>query len=844
MKQGYFILCASIATALAGATSLVQPAAAASVGATASNGEAPRITQTINNNVVATVQKTHLKFVEKKAPVAQLPDSFQMNHLQLILKSSDARRAALASLIAEQHDPKSPRFHQWLTPEVFGQRYGASDADIATLTAWLKSQGFTVNFVYPNKTQIDFSGTAGQIKAAFHAQEAVYSVGTNKENHIANTGDIRIPSAIGSVVAGVMGLNDFHPKALNMGPRSAHWSASKKSLVLNQSSTNGHKTGGKSQAINVGFGGYNPQQAIRGLVPNDMATMYGISAIRANGITGAGVTIAVVEDSDMVASDWTNFESVFNLQKYGGTFSAVNPQPDAADTANNVNNCQDPHAADQAAQSGAPPEDDGETLLDAEWSAAIAPGANIVVASCADYTNDDQSTPATSNFFGGVYIAATNLINAPTGRPDVISASYGYGEFFTDAASKTGIDNMWEQADAEGISVFVSTGDSGSNPSFNGGFINGYYGNTAVDANAFATSPNVTGVGGTDLADIIDGTTSQYFAPNPSVVGGSALSYVPEIPWNQSCGNGVAAKSLGYANAIGFCNDSLRSATRTGAPGNPNVAVFYSTVWETSEAGSGGPSAIDAKPTWQSQIYGAAADQSRDLPDVSLFAGSFGDNTFVAVCSQYYVCSPDFTAPVAGGSLSQINPANVGLSGGTSLASPMFAGIQALMDQGLAARGVMLDQGNAAPTLYALASNEYGTAGAPNSADLTTCNADNGANGTANCVFHNVTRGSISSGCYQTLDNGSPEFTTPNCYFYNTAPEGYDKNGNPILAQVGLTITQASSTSYSPSVKAYSAQPGWSFASGLGSVNARNLLIAWRAFAGAASSAATSTVTK
>jgi subtilase family serine protease len=823
MKQGHFILSASIATALAGAASLMQPVAAASIGPGAANGEAPRITQTINNKIVTTVQKTHLKFVDRKAPVKQLADSFKMNHMQLILKPSAARQAALTSLIADQHNPSSPRFHQWLTPKQFGETYGVADSDVAAVTAWLTSQGFTVNNVYPNKTQIDFSGTAGQVRNAFHTQEGIYSVGLKKEAHLANSGDIQIPAALNGVVAGVMGLNDFHPKALRPNLKTAKWDAKTKGLVLNQpgvSGKTGGKTGSKSQAINVGYSGYNPQGQIRALVPNDMMTMYGIRDIRANGVTGTGITIAVVEDQDMSPDSWTNFVSTFNLGKYNGTFNQMNPAAPSG-----PNNCNDPSVENFG--------ESGETLLDAEWSTAIAPGANIVVATCSDYTAD-FSGYSTDNFFGGVYLAADNLINAADGdRPNIISASYGYGEYFTDSASKSAIDLMWAQADVEGISVFVSTGDSGSNPSFNGGLINGYYGATGVDANSFATSPNVTGVGGTDLADIIDGTTSKYFSATPSTVGGSALSYVPEIPWNESCGNGVAGKSLGYASPIGFCNDAIRASFGTGTPGNPYVAEYYVNVFQTSEAGSGGPSSVDRKPTWQRQIFGAAPDQSRDLPDVSLFAGSFGDNTFVAVCSSYYVCTPDFTAP----SSDTPNPANVGLSGGTSLASPMFAGIQALIDQGLAARGVPVDQGNAAPTLYALAASEYGGAGRPNNAGLSTCNADNGATGTDNCVFHNVTRGSISSGCYgvsSTPGQGYYNFTTANCYIYNTTQSATAPDGSPVYLNFGLTTSDATPTSYTPSNKAYSAQPGWSFAAGLGSVNTKNLLVAWRAFVGAA----------
>ncbi len=771
MKQRYFILSASIAAALAGAPAmlLAQPASMVASKATA------QITQTINNNHLFAVPKSHFGFIAHASAVTPLPDSTQMNHLQLVLSPSPLRHAQMEQFISNQHNPKSAEFQKWLSPQEFGARFGVADSDIAAVSAWLTSQGFTVNSVYPNKTQIDFSGTVGQVNQAFHTTENIYTMKNGK--HLANATNISIPAAFKSVVAGVMGLNDFRPTRLAKTPKIAKWDAAKKGFVMTGKDANGSKF---SQAISYNGG------AVRGLAPNDLARIYNVLPLRANGLTGAGINIAVVEDQGMNPNDWTNFTTVFNLAQYGGSFQQFNPAPPSG-----PNNCNSyPSAYGES----------GETLLDAEWSTAMAPGANIWVATCSGYAvdvNGYPTYPTTTNFFGGVYLAADNLINAtdPASRPNIISASYGYGEYFTDPASKQAIDLMWAQADAEGISVFVSTGDSGSNPSFNGGLINGYYGNTAVDANSFATSPHVTGVGGNDLADVLDGTTSQYFAPTPSVVGGSALGYVPEIPWNQSCANGVAAKAMGFSSAVDFCKEYLKY----------DPQGYYA----TSEAGSGGPSSVDAKPTWQRQVYGAAADSSRDLPDVSLFAGSYGGYTWVITCTTYYPCSPDFSGPTA-------------LSGGTSLSSPMFAGIQAVIDQGLQRNGLPANQGNAAPTLYALAAQEYGGASGPAPASLATCSADNGNNGTSGCVFHNVTRGAISTQCYQPA-NGF--FTTDNCYYYGTVQQG--------RFQLGLTTTDATPTGYGMSNKAYAAQPGWSFASGLGSVNAKNLLISWRAFVNA-----------
>jgi subtilase family serine protease len=775
MTNKHPLIYVSIAAALATLpAALLAQAATSQQSATAdiNTAETPRVTQTVDNKVVSTVASSHLKFISSTKPTASVADSMPMNHMQLILQRSALRTSALESLIAAQHDPASPKFHQWITPAEFGATFGVADADIAAAKSWLISQGFTVNGVYPNKMQIDFSGTAGQVRQAFHTQENRYTV--NKVSHIANASDISVPSALHGVVVGVAGLNDFRPQPLHVAPQVGQFDASKHNFKLKQTAA-ASKTGTSIGASPSSTSPANPMalaftNGARGFVPYDMNVIYNTTALYTSGLTGTGINIAVVEDQDMDTDDWPNFVSQFNLGGYGGTFAQFQPQLTPS-----TGNCTDPGGNDPFGESI-------ETVLDAEWSTAMAPGANIWVATCSDSD--------TTNFFGGVFMAADNLINGSS-RPNVISASYGFGEGFTDTASKTAIDLMWAQADAEGISVFISTGDSGSNPSFNGSVIENY----GIDANSFATSPHDTAVGGSDTADILDGTSKKYFSSTPNSLYGTALSYVPELTWNTSCGNTLAAKQLVNETALKFCKNAL----------------IYDPegLYVTSESGSGGPSAVDAKPAWQRQVHGAAKDQSRDLPDVSLFGGSYGGYSWVILCTGAYPCAPGFTTPVV-------------LEAGTSLSSPMFAGIQALIDQGLSGSGLSPNQGNAAPTLYALAAQEFGGASGGAPATLSTCNADNGTKGTAKCVFHNITSGGNSTQCIQIQAFGD---VTPDCYFYGTIAN-YEGFFGATL--VGLTST--STSKYNDNTAAFAAQPGWSFANGLGSVNANNLLAAWKKF--------------
>ena len=125
-----------------------------------------------------------------RGPVA---DNFQMDHLFLQLRRSPDQQSALEQFISELHDPNSPNFHQWLTAQQFGDRFGLAKEDFNTVTGWLESRGFTVNAIHPNLV-IDFSGTAGQIHEAFHTR--IHHLSVNGQQHYANMSDPQIPAAL------------------------------------------------------------------------------------------------------------------------------------------------------------------------------------------------------------------------------------------------------------------------------------------------------------------------------------------------------------------------------------------------------------------------------------------------------------------------------------------------------------------------------------------------------------------------------------------------------------------------------------------------------------------------
>ena len=643
-----------------------------------------------------------------------VPDDLSMDHLLLQLQRTPEQELAVQGYVDGLQKPGSPAFHQWLTAAEFGERFGAAQTDIDAITGWLRSHGLTVNSVYPSGMVVDFSGTAGQVGAAFHTE--IHYLEVNGQSHLANMSDPQIPEALAPVVAGVVSLHDFKPRTMSK-PRADYTFTS----------------GGA---------------AYQAVVPADLATIYNLNPLFAAGITGSGETIVVVEDTDLYsATDWSTFRSTFGLSTYtSGSLATVHPAP-----ASGLNNCLDP-----GVPSGG---DDGEAILDAEWASAAAPGAAIQVAACAN----SRTT------FGGL-IAIQNLINGKT-PPAIISMSYGECEAENGASANAAFNSAFQQAAAEGISVFVSAGDEGA-ASCDAGAAGASHG---IGVSGFASTPNNVAVGGTDFGDSYAGTNSTYWNTTNSSTYGSAKTYIPEIPWNDSCASVLLASYFKFSTTYGtagFCGSSTAAndgfqAVVAGSGGPSGCATGAPTV-----AGEVGGSCQGwGKPGWQTNGTG---DGVRDIPDVSLFAAN-------GIWGHYYVyCWSDRRA---GGTACTGAPSIWSGAGGTSFSSPILAGIQALVNQH---KGK--SQGNPDARYYELA-----TSNPP--------------------VFHNVTQGDNDVNCGGTVD----------CYGSTTVTTTGRRGGSSTTNLTNGALS-TSSASYSP---AYHTGTGWNFATGIGSINAYSLVMAW-----------------
>jgi subtilase family serine protease len=702
---------------------VVSTAWAAQVGqTTASTGSGqatPLITGKVNDSHLVTLAGNTRPEANAKNDRGRVADDFRLDHMILQLRRSPEQEQALEEYIDQLHDPASPNFHQWLTAEQLGEKYGLAQSDIDKITGWLKSHGFVVNGIPPSRMSIDFSGTAGQVRRAFHTE--IHKLQVNGVDHIANMSDPRIPAALAPAVAGVVSLHDFKPHP--MYQRRAQYT----------------------------FSGCAGNCYV--LAPADLAAIYNLNPLFKAGYSGKGQTIVVIEDTDLYTTqDWDNFRSTFGLSTAypSGSFTQIHPTSSS-------NSCSDPGVN--------PDGDDIEATLDAEWASAAAPSAAIELASCAD----------TATNFGG-FIALQNLLNASS-PPAIVSISYGAAETEDGAAGNAAIYSLYQQAAGEGVSVFVSAGDADADVVDQDCTPPCKAATHGINVSGWATTKYNVAVGGTDFSDTYAGTNSTYWGSTNSSTYGSALSYIPEIPWNDSCASLLIAKFERFTTTYGssgFCNSSAANPNFLNVAGGSGGPSACATGAPTTSGVVSGSCAGYPKPTWQS-VFGNPADGVRDIPDVSLFAanGVWGHS--------YVFCFSDTSN---GGTSCAGAPDNWSFAGGTSFAAPIMAAIQSLVNQYTGK-----SWGNPNPTYYSLAATEYGTSG--NSA----CNSTNGNTASSSCIFYDVTEG----------DNDAPCTGTNNCYL----PSGT------------YGVLSTSNSSYAP---AYATQTGWDFATGIGTVNAYNLV--------------------
>ena len=485
------------------------------------------------------------------------PDA-PMERMTLSLRLRPGAAARLERLLEELQDPASPEYHRWRTPEEFGREFGASDADLAEAIDWLVSRGFSVDAVAQGRTWINFSGTVGQVEEAFQTSIRLFEVAGRL--HQSNSTEIALPARIARVAHGVVSLSDFHSRPLHVRAVPARTAAAEPAPL------------------------YTGAPCVHCVAPADFATVYNAGPLYAAGVTGQGIAIAIVSRTNIHPQDVPLFRTMFGLP-------VNNPRI--------IINGTDPGVVNSG--------EEDEAEIDAEWTGAVAPEAEIDLVVSRDTQTSD-----------GIYTSAQYIVDQNVAP--IVNVSFGLCE---KQIQPNPFDALWSQAAAQGQTVLVSSGDTGvagcedssAKTATQGASVNGI-------CSPFAS----TCVGGTEFDDTIN-PGLYWAATNNPVNQGSAFSYIPEEGWNEN-GSGCGA----------LC------------------------------ASGGGASMLYPKPPWQTGP-GVPPDNHRYVPDVAVetstrvpYLAITNGNPALTAFGGTSVSAPAFSGIMAlliarmGGPIGNVNP--------------------------------------------------------------------------------------------------------------------------------------------------------------------------------------------
>ena len=486
--------------------------------------------------------------------------------------------AGISRLADAVSDPSNAAYGHYLTPAQFRARFSQSDATVNAVASWLSSFGLRVGTTPSNHLFVPASGSAAQVEKAFGVQLNTYRVAGQLARAPASAP--RIPAALGNVVSGVIGLTNLrvrHDSRVSAPPPAGFRAARPCSLYWGEKTASSlPKAYGRTQPFTIC--GYNPKQ---------VRSAYGMTSVIKSGIDGTGQTVGIIDafNAPTIGMDLNTYSRRHGLPKPDLTQYNVKPDPG--------------NAADKQGWYG-------EETLDLEAVHSMAPGAKLVFLGAK--SDSDFDILERANFAIDNHLAS------------IVSNSYGNLGEDIPASDRNAQEAAYEQAIAEGIGFYFSSGDCGDELDPQG--LCGGLGQRQADYSA--SSPHVTAVGGTSLAV------------------GKGGTYLFETGW------GTGFSPLGPA----------------GLHWNPKPPGLYL-------YGSGGGT---------SQVFNEPWYQKGVVPDS--LAHYFGSMAGRVVPDIAAVGDPN-TGFLVGET--QTFPTGVKYDeyrlGGTSLSSPIFAGIMALADQ-------------------------------------------------------------------------------------------------------------------------------------------------------------------
>jgi subtilase family serine protease len=327
--------------------------------------------------------------------------------LKMIITFQPGDEAGLLRLLDELYDPASPRYHQWLTPEAFGEKFGRSKAEFDYAIEWLQTSGFQIDQAWPNRLSISFSGPVDVVERTFHVEMGRFHDKSHDRIFYSNRQVPSLPPEIESITSSLLGLSDADelrlaakllPSILDNRERQR---SSDQSFIEPQGKT----TGG---------GNY--------LAPADLAGAYNYKPLADAGFRGQGQRVGIVIDSDIADSDIALYRNSYGLP------------------AANVRRFIPPSYT----YPGITQDGSVECALDVASISAVAPMAEIDIVLIPNLQ------------LRSITDAELYIINT-LGIPVINESFGGCEDVFFSASEQT----LMRQAVTQGIAFFVASGDEG-----------------------------------------------------------------------------------------------------------------------------------------------------------------------------------------------------------------------------------------------------------------------------------------------------------------------------------------------------------------------------------------------
>lgn len=572
-------------------------------------------------------------------PAHRVASAAESDRVTIVAFLSLRNQTALKDLIAAQSTPSNAQYGKYLTPDQFHAQFSPKAEDVKRVQSTLEKLGFHVDHTPVSGLFVQASGSVSQVKATFGVSQDLYAY--KGKILRANAETPRIPATLSDVVTYVAGLDQTsalrtpnHIRFNEAAPTAATALAAKSSAAPSSAAAVSSSitptapppvAAGLPSIVCNTYWGEHSATLSTAPAPYRKTLPWVLCGYDPQQVRAAYGADRVREDGAGVRVGIVDLYASPTIVEDANRYSKNHRLPPLTDE--NFKQIVQPGIYDVPASDPCGPQGwYGEESLDVDAVHSMAPGAFIVY----------SSTECTDPGNGGLYTLIDNH------SADIVTNSYSYnGEnLSTDFINSE--NQFFLQAAAEGMSILFSTGDNGDLAAING------YASGTWDA----TSPYVTAVGGTSLALERDGSKREW---------GWGTSRV-------------------LMNAVTVAADGKSVAT-TG-PALP--FTFY--------AGSGGgPSVVLLAPWYQAAVpyslsgYTTLVDGTvvplgaayRVTPDISMV----GDPYTGFLYGETFTIAGDPVSDAGCTPTSATTEYCEASIGGTSVSSPLFAGVLALVNQ-------------------------------------------------------------------------------------------------------------------------------------------------------------------